>query len=157
MIAREPAARQSALLPALVEAMMRPAFYPEPPDRVELVQTHISYVFIAGAFVYKLKKAVCFSFIACTDLKQRRPFSAEEIRLNRRLAPDMYCGMFPIVRHGNEFALGEQATEHPAAVDYVLKMRRLPVESMLDHMVSQGGADPVTITTLASVLVNFYR
>jgi uncharacterized protein len=157
MTAREPAARQSASLPALVEAMMRPAFYPEPPDRVELVQTHISYVFIAGAFVYKLKKAVCFSFIDCTDLKQRRHFCAEEIRLNRRLAPDMYCGMFPIVRHGNEFALGEQATEHPAAVDYVLKMRRLPVESMLDHMVSQGGADPATITTLATVLVNFYR
>ncbi len=86
-------AHQPRALPPIVEAMMRPEFYPEPPAKVELIQTHISYVFIAGEYVYKLKKAVRFSFLDCTALAQRHHFCAEEIRLNRRLAPDVYLGM----------------------------------------------------------------
>ena len=104
-------AHYSPALPAIVEAMMRPAFYPEHPEKVELIQTHISYVFIAGAFVYKLKKAVRFSFVDCTDLAQRRHLCGEEIRLNRRLAPDVYLGMYPIFRIGPDFVLGDKSTE----------------------------------------------
>jgi len=137
--------------------MMQPAFYPEPPEKVELVQTHISYVFIAGAFVYKLKKAVRFSFIDCTDLERRRHLCDEEIRLNRRLAPDVYIGMFPIFRAGQDFVLGDKSSGHSMAVDYVLKMRRLPAERMLDRVVARREADPAIIRTLASVIVNFYR
>src|SRR5579872_4872194 len=96
-------------LPAIVSAMMRPTFYPVPPREVELIQTHISYVFVAGAYVYKLKKAVRFSFIDCTGLEQRRHLCAEEIRLNRRLASDVYVGMFPVYRAGKDFVLGEQS------------------------------------------------
>ena len=67
---RGPSARG---LPALVEAMMRPGFYPDSPARVELKQTHISYVFIAGDFVYKVKKPVHFAFLDCSRLARAIP------------------------------------------------------------------------------------
>jgi aminoglycoside phosphotransferase family enzyme/predicted kinase len=151
------AAHTSPPLPTIVEAMMQPAFYPEAPEKVELIQTHISYVFIAGAFVYKLKKAVRFSFIDCSDLGQRRLLCAEEIRLNRRLAPDVYLGIYPVVRVGSDFVLGEQSTAHGQAVDYVLKMRRLPDDRMLDRRLARDEVDHSTIRALASVIVDFYR
>jgi len=157
MLEKSSAAHDAPSLPAIVEAMMRPAFYPERPEKVELIQTHISYVFIAGAFVYKLKKAVRFSFIDCTGLGQRRHLCGEEIRLNRRLAPDVYLGMYPIFRVGADFVLGDKSTEHQLAVDYVLKMRRLPEERMLDRRLARREVDRATIRGLASVIVNFYR
>ncbi len=157
MTLEEISTTQHSSLPPLVEAMMRPSFYPEHPEQVELIQTHISYVFIAGAFVYKLKKSVRFSFIDCTDLAQRRHLCDEEIRLNRRLAPDVYLGMFPILRNGSEFAFGDKSTEHLQVADYVLKMRRLPAENMLDRKLARREADLATIRALAKVIVNFYR
>ena len=148
---------QSSQLRALVAAMMRPDFYPQPPKEVELVQTHISRVFIAGDFVYKLKKGVRFSFIDCADLAQRRHLCDEEIRLNRRLAHDVYLGRYPIFRHGAGFVLGNKPGEHHGAIDYVVKMRRLPTERMLDRMLARHEADRATIGALAAVIVGFYR
>jgi aminoglycoside phosphotransferase family enzyme/predicted kinase len=150
-------AENPSSLPAIVEAMRQPAFYPEHPEKVELIQTHISYVFIAGEFVYKLKKAVRFSFIDCTDLEQRLHLCGEEIRLNRRLASDVYLEMYPVFRVGRDFVLGNKSIEHSPAVDYVLKMRRLPADGMLDQMIARRQADPATIRALASVIVNFCR
>jgi aminoglycoside phosphotransferase family enzyme/predicted kinase len=144
------------LVPAIVEAMMRPEFYREHPAKVELIQTHISYVFLAGEFVYKLKKAVHFSFLDCTTLELRRHFCAEEIRLNRRLAPDVYLGIYPIVKLGDGYALGDHAADSHQVVDYVLKMRRLPTERTLDHLLASGGADRAMIRRLAAVIVDFY-
>jgi hypothetical protein len=74
-MAEVPSTSPHSSVPELVEAMMRPEFYPQPPPKVELIQTHISYVFLAGEFVYKLKKAVHFSFLDCTTLEQRRHFA----------------------------------------------------------------------------------
>ncbi|HVN28133.1 MAG TPA: AAA family ATPase, partial [Candidatus Binataceae bacterium] len=145
-----------ASLPPLVEAMMRPEFYPEHPEQVELVQTHISYVFLVGGFVYKLKKAVRFAFIDCTEVAQRRHFCEEEIRLNRRLAPDVYLGMFPIFRSDRGFRLGD-ASDAGDAIDYVVKMRRLPPECMLDRMPARGEVDVATMRALAAIVADFYR
>ncbi|HLI82089.1 MAG TPA: AAA family ATPase [Candidatus Binataceae bacterium] len=144
-------------LPPIVKAMMRPEFYPHHPKTVELVQTHISYVFLAGDFVYKLKKGVRFSFIDCSDLARRRHLCDEEIRLNRRLAPDVYLGKFPIFRRGDDFALGDQPIEHRDAVDYVIKMRRLPADRMLDRMLARHEADHATIEKLAAVVADFFK
>jgi hypothetical protein len=144
-------------LPAIVKAMLRPAFYPEPPEKVELVQTHISYVFLAGGFVYKLKKPARFSFIDCADVRQRRHLCVEEIRLNRRLAPDVYLGIYPVIWDGADFVLDEKSNHHRDAADYVVKMRRLPDNCMLDRMVARHEADRATMTSLASIVVDFYR
>lgn len=141
----------------MVAAMQRPEFYPHHVKKVEVVQTHISYVFIAGDFVYKLKKPVHFSFLDCSDLVHRRYLCNEEIRLNRRLAPDVYIGRLPIFRRGEDFGLGNQPIEHPDAVDYVIKMRRLPADRMLNRMVARHEVDPATIDRLAAIIVDFHR
>jgi aminoglycoside phosphotransferase family enzyme len=85
----------------LVAAMLRPEFYLHKPTEVELRQTHISYVFIAGARVYKVKKNVKFPFLDYSTLDKRRHFCAEEVRLNRRLAPKH------IYSHGRHFPTGK--------------------------------------------------
>ena len=87
-------------LPPLIAEMLRPEFYPNKPAEVELRQTHISYVFIAGDRVYKIKKNVKFPFLDYSTLDKRRHFCAEEVRLNRRLAPNTYLGTVGISRLG---------------------------------------------------------
>jgi aminoglycoside phosphotransferase family enzyme/predicted kinase len=150
---------------ALVAAMVRPEFYLERPSTVELRQTHISYVFLAGGNVYKIKKAVRFPFVDCTGLESRRHFCFEEVRLNRRLAPDVYAGVVPIMRTAGGFALGElidergrDADEHNQdAYEYAVKMRRLPDDRMLDRLVAQGSAGPEEIHLIAERLARFHR
>ena len=88
-------------LPALAElvaALSQPACYPHHPDQVEMIQTHISVVFLAGAEVYKLKKPVRFSFLDYSTLPLRQYFCHEEVRLNHRLAPTVYLGVVPVLR-----------------------------------------------------------
>ena len=88
-----------AQLPPLVRAMLRPAFYPHRPARVRLVQTHISWVFIAGDRVYKVKKPVDFGFLDFSTLRRRAQACRREVELNRRLAPGLYLGVVPIYEH----------------------------------------------------------
>ena len=78
--------------PDLITALQDPHVYPHPVDRVELLETHISWVFLAGRRVYKIKKPVDLGFLNFTTLSRRRFFCREEVRLNRRLAPDVYLG-----------------------------------------------------------------
>ena len=111
MVAEGQAERQPNLKgvrSGLVEAMMRPAFYPEPASGVEVKQTHMSYVFLAGEYVYKVKKPVHFAFADCSTLGVRYGFCREEVRLNRRLASEVYLGVVPIIRDGRRFLLGDE-------------------------------------------------
>lgn len=153
-----PNAFNGGALPALIEAMCRPEFYPEPPATVELRQTHISYVLLAGACVYKIKKPVHFPFLDCSSLAERYRLCNEELRLNRRLAPSVYLGVFPVVSRQGGFALGAEATEFdPEASEYVVKMRRLPEERMLDRMIARKQVGANEIRALAAGLAAFHR
>src|SRR6516225_7377009 len=87
-------------LPRLIEALSDPAAYPYQAGAVEVRQTHISVVFLAGPYVYKLKKAVNLGFLDFNTLDKRRHFCEEEVRLNRRLAPHVYVGIVPVSRTG---------------------------------------------------------
>ena len=141
----------------LVEAMKRREFYPDSPARVEFKQTHISCVFIAGDFVYKIKKPVHFAFLDCSTLTRRFLFCCEEVRLNARLSPRIYLGVFAILKRGDSFVLGpEVQAEHPEAVEYAVKMRRLPEERMLDRMLAAGKVDSDTIRTIARRIAEFH-
>jgi len=141
----------------MVEAMMRSRFYPDSPARIELKQTHISYVFIAGDFVYKVKKAVHFPFLNCSKLTQRFLFCCEEVRLNARLSPRVYLGVFAILKRGDSFVLGPEVTaEHPEAVEYAVKMRRLPEDRMLDRLIAAGQVDSLTIRAIAKRIAEFH-
>src|ERR1044072_8725271 len=82
--------------PWVIAALRDPAVYPHPVDRVELVETHISWVFLTGDRVYKVKKPVDLGFLDFTTLERRRFFCEEEVRLNRRLTHEVYLGVVEV-------------------------------------------------------------
>src|SRR5216684_951480 len=85
---------------SLIGALSDPAAFPYPVTAIDVRQTHISAVFLAGDYAYKIKKPVKLSFLDFSTLDQRRHFCDEEVRLNRRLAPDVYLGVVPVTRAG---------------------------------------------------------
>lgn len=141
--------------PALIAAMLRPETYARAPAAVELIQTHISYVFLAGSEVYKIKKPVRFSFLDFSTLEQRRRVCHEEVRLNRRLARDTYIGVVAICPGASGYRLGPE--DDPAAVEYAVHMRRLPAERMLDHLLDRAAVSTVMIDQIALRLAGFHR
>ena len=74
-------------------ALVRPEFYPDRPDRVDVRETLVSWVFLAGDRAYKLKKPLVLPFLDYGTRQRRREMCGEEVRLNRRLAPDLYLGV----------------------------------------------------------------
>ena len=161
MTATSQSAAPACNLPAIVEAMMRPEMYPDHPRSVELRLTHVSYAFIAGDYVYKIKKPVRFAFLDACTLARRHQLCLDEVRLNRRLAPDVYLGVVPILkRGGGELALGAAsngADETGAAVEWAVRMRRLGEATMLDRMVAEGRASVAQIRAIAARLAAFHR
>jgi aminoglycoside phosphotransferase family enzyme/predicted kinase len=136
----------------LVSAMMEPTFYPKPPAEVTHKETHISHLFFAGDLVYKIKKAVRFSFLDYSTLAKRRFFLNEELRLNRRLAPSVYLGVLPIAFDSAGWDLGGPG--EPA--EYTLVMRRLPARRMLPFLLDSGQLTPEMIRAVAEVLAPFH-
>lgn len=134
--------------------MLRGEFYPHRPDAVQLVQTHISYVFLAGDEVYKVKKPVRFAFLDFSTLERRRHFCHEEVRLNRRLAPDAYHGVVAICPKGDGFALAPEETD--GAVEYAVHMRRLPEDRMLTALLERGAVTPALLDTIVATLARFH-
>jgi len=114
--------------PKLVDSLTRPEFYPHRPDSVELIQTHISYIFIAGEYVYKVKKDVDFGFLDFTTLEKRKYYCEEELRLNQRLAREIYLDVVPICEDSKgDLHLKDGGT----IVDYAVMMKKIPEERML--------------------------
>ena len=144
--------------PPLIEAMAHPEFYPNYPANVELRQTHISYVILAGEYVYKVKKPVHFPFLDYSTLNKRYHFCLEELRLNRRLAPRVYLEVVPIMQLEGKYALGEQLMIGGRWIlaEYAVKMRRLPEEQMLDTLVRQGRIGNKEIHAVAEKLASFH-
>ncbi len=146
-----------AALPEYVRALLDPAAYPHAPAAVELRQTHISWVFLAGDLVYKTKKPVDFGFIRQLDGETRERFCHAELRLNRRLAPGVYVDVVPVVRMPD----GRYAVEgDPAAgevVEHAVKMRRLPDDRTLDRLLAEGEAPADLAERLARRLIAFHE
>jgi aminoglycoside phosphotransferase family enzyme/predicted kinase len=136
----------------LVAAMMQPGFYPKPPDAVTHQETHISHLFFAGDLVYKVKKAVRFSFLDYSTLAKRRHYLQQELQLNRRLSPSVYLGVMPIALDDNGWRLG--GWSEPA--EYTLVMRRLPERRMLPFLLETRQVTPVMIAELAQLLAGFH-
>jgi aminoglycoside phosphotransferase family enzyme/predicted kinase len=141
---------------SLVETLAQPSFYAHRPPSVEIRQTHISWVFLAGGFVYKLKKPVRFRFLDYSTREQRLESCLAEVRLNRRLAPTIYLGVVAVRRHDAGFALGSVDELAGEAEDYLVAMRRLPEEKMLDRRLAQGTAGVGELERVAAKLVAFH-
>ncbi|MDD2904578.1 MAG: hypothetical protein PHU44_19275 [Syntrophales bacterium] len=131
---------------------MDPVAYPEPTFRVELIQTHISWVFITDCFAYKAKKPVDLGFLNFTTLRRRHHYLNEELILNRRLCPDVYLEVLPITIHRGRVRLGGKSRP----VEYALKMRRLPQERMMDEVANRGELKREHLDGIIARLVPFY-
>ncbi len=141
------------LYSSIIERMTRTDFYPHHPETVELVQTHISYVFIAGNYVYKVKKPVNFGFLDFTTLEKRKFYCKEELRLNKRLAPSIYLDVVPIIRDnlGNLSSRGDGEI-----IEYAVRMKKLPLDKMLKTLLAQGQADAKIMDAVAEKIVQFH-
>ncbi len=121
--------------------------------RVEVRETHMSWVFLAGDYVFKLKKPVRFPYLDFSTLAKRHMACRAEVELNRRLAPDVYIGAIPLCVSVDGLAIGEGA----AVVDWVVKMHRLNEGRMLDRLIAQGNAGRHCLDAIALRLADFYR
>jgi hypothetical protein len=138
---------------AVIAALADPGLYPHRPDRVEHVQTHISHVFLAGPYVYKLKKAVRFPFLDFSTPERRRAFCVDEVRLNRRLCPAVYLDVLPITRSPDgRFHLDGAGSP----VEHVVRMRRLPGDRMLVDLLAAGTVTDGMVDALARRIATFH-
>jgi aminoglycoside phosphotransferase family enzyme/predicted kinase len=138
----------------MLEALRRPAAYPPPPPaRIEPVTTHISWVFLTERDVWKLKRPVDHGFVDYTTLERRRHFCEEEVRLNRRLAPDVYLGVVPVRRGG---PAGFTLTGDGPVVEYAVRMRRLRDDASAEALVRTGALTHDHLWRLADLLARFY-
>lgn len=149
-------------LPDYVGGLLEPRAYPTPPAAVELVQTHISYVFLAGDLVYKTKKPVDFGFINQLDPAVRERFCRAEVRLNRRLSRDVYLDVVPVVRGSDgTFAIDppEGATGAAGAqvIEWAVKMRRLPDDATLDRLLARGPLPAGLLERIVRRLIVFHE
>jgi uncharacterized protein len=138
---------------AEVAFLSRRDSYPERPSRVEAIETHYSWVFLTDAWAYKLKKPVKGEGFDLRSLAQRRRNAGQEMRLNRRLAPDVYVGMVPLTaKQDSGFALAGGGT----TVDWLVKMVRLPAEHMLDRRLARGDLHFSEVEALGHRLAGFF-
>jgi aminoglycoside phosphotransferase family enzyme len=142
-----------AALAAKVEFLKRAESYPGRPERVEAVETHMSWVFLTDTRAYKLKKPVRYEFLDFSTVDARRRDCEEEVRLNRRLAPDVYFGILPLVlAPGGSLQVGGSGE----VVDWLVEMRRLPAERMLDYAIRNRTLEEADLHRLAALLAAFY-
>ena len=140
-------------LPELIQALLDPAVYPDPTDRVELRQTQISFVLIAGDFVYKIKKPVDLGFLDYSTLEKRLYYCRKEIELNRRLCREAYLGVVNITSDGGRIAIGGSGEVE----EYAVRMRRLPEEAMMNVLLAKNQVSPEMIDRVAQRLVDFHQ
>lgn len=138
----------------LVTAMLEPGFYPNRPDRVELRETHASWVFLAGDLAYKVKKPIVLPFLDYGTVERRREMCRQEVLLNRRLAPGYYLGVDSVigVRDGFRLVGGEQ----PDALEYTVRMRRVPEERTVESLEARGALTEHAIDAVGERIAAFH-
>jgi len=137
----------------LVSFLESPASYPHRPPEVSSMQTHISWVFIAPPFVFKVKKPVNFGFLDFSTLEKRRHFCEREIELNRRLCPEVYLRVIPIYKSASGFSFKAQGE----IAEYSVMMKQLPAGSFLSELLAKGLVGETEINRVISCLHRFYE
>lgn len=148
-----PAAEAEPDLSAKVAWLRNPQTYPERPGRIESVETHMSWVFLTERHAYKMKKPVRYEYLDFSTPEAREQNCREELRLNRRLAPDVYLGVVALAvdAHGRARVEGGGGV-----VEWLVKMRRLPSGRMLDAVVRQHALEREDVRAVAALLAGFY-
>ena len=141
------------ILPPLIQALCDSARYPGGVLRVELMQTHISWVLLAGDFAYKIKKPVKLAFLDFSTLALRQRCCQDELRLNRRFAPDLYLEVVGIFNTPQD----PQWQGSGVPIEYAVKMRRFEESARLDHVCARGELAARHLSALADTLVVFHQ
>ena len=140
-------------LPDFITALLQPESYEHPVEQVKLIQTHISYVLIAGDFVYKFKKPVDFGFLDFSTLDKRKACCERELTLNKRLCPDIYLNLVGVQQDDGKYSLAEK----DSGIEYGIRMRRMPEKMMMGNVIARGELDRTHIDRIVAALVPFYK
>lgn len=136
---------------SIVEALLKPEAYDEKVEKIELMQTHISFIFLTGKYVYKVKKPVNFGFLDFTTLEKRKFYCEEEVRVNKPLCGDMYIGVVPINKQDGIKIRGQGET-----VEYAVKMRQLPQEAIMMLLLKKNKVTEKNLDDIARLLADFH-
>jgi uncharacterized protein len=138
----------------IVEALKKTETYDKASKKIEIKQTHISYVFLADNFVYKVKKAVNFGFLDFSTLEKRRKFCEKELVLNKRLCGDMYLEVIPI----NMSASGEiKINGEGKTVEYAVMMKKIPEEKIMTKLLEEEKIDKNIMNKMAKIIAGFHE
>src|SRR5579872_4611966 len=122
---------------------------------VERHETHTAFVFLAGDFAYKLKRAVKYSYLDYSTVGWRRAMCEAELAVNQRIAPDIYLRIQPVIRDDGHLAFG--TTENgDAAIDWLVVMRRFSESDLLEKRLDAGDVSPAMLRELAESIAQFH-
>ncbi len=139
--------------PDFVRALQQAAAYPHAVEGISLLETHISWVFLTGAYVYKIKKPVSMGFLDFTDLASRRYYCRQEIELNRRLTRKVYKRVVPLTRAEDAIRLDGDGP----VIEYAVQMKQLSRDDSLEVMLTERALDDTRLNRLAEILARFYE
>jgi uncharacterized protein len=140
-------------LPPTIQHLLRLGSYPHTVHETRLIQTHISFVVIAGEYVYKLKKPVNFGFLDFSTLEKRKFFCERELVLNRRLCPDVYLDIVTITIADGRYSLGGAGE----IAEYGIKMARMPEDRMMSKIIEADGLTREHLDAIITALIPFYK
>ncbi|MBA7507552.1 hypothetical protein ES706_06271 [subsurface metagenome] len=140
-----------------IEDLLKPEVYPHKPQKIELIQTQMSLIFLTGDYVYKVKKPVNLGYLDYTTLEKRRFFCHQELELNRRLCPDVYLAVVPITESYQLSAVSYQFEGEGKVIEYAVKMKQLPQERMMDVLLPRGKVTKEMIAKVAEKLARFHQ
>jgi aminoglycoside phosphotransferase family enzyme/predicted kinase len=135
-----------------IDALLDPSQFDYPTKAVRLLETHISWIILTGQFAYKIKKPVNLGFLNFSTLALRKHYCEEELRLNRRLAPQIYLDLVPITGTCSQPRLAGEGV----VIDYAVKMREFPQSGLLDRVVSEDGLSDSQVDALAEQIAEFH-
>jgi aminoglycoside phosphotransferase family enzyme len=138
--------------PFLQKLLLNPEIYPDHPQSIKFIETHISLLFLTGNYVYKVKKPVDFGFLNFTSLEKRKYFCEQEVILNRRLSPNIYLGIVRITREGKQIMIGGKGE----VVEFAVMMKQIPEEFLMDKLLEKKQVTPKMIEAVSEKLVRFY-
>lgn len=137
----------------LIKSLQNPSLYNHKVDDFQVIETHISWVILAGEYAYKIKKPIDFGFLNFVQLTDRKHFCEEELRLNQRLTRDLYLEVLPITGSIHEPKIGGEGI----AIEYVLKMRRFPQDQLLSQLQARHELTTDHIDQLAHQIASFHQ
>ncbi len=138
---------------SIIDDLQNPAALPDKTEGISVVQTHISMVFVADEFVYKVKKPVDFGFLDFSTLEKRQYYCTQEVELNSRLSKDVYLGVLPVMFDGKTHTLKQGAGE---TVEYAVKMRRIPDDKLMKSVFDNNALSNSHLEEIAQVLAKFH-